>query len=99
VAHAVLVVACCDLLGDRDTRGWRSDADSQDPLSAAQDAFQSPPPGDVGVSVWNVPLDLGSTVGSSTNDLGVWVEQSCASSDNWPCTGITDRAVELHLEQ
>lgn len=80
------------------TRDWRSDADAEDPLSAAHDAFQSPSD-DVRVSVWNVPLDPRTSVGSSTDDLGAWVEEYCARSDNAPCTGINDRAVQLCLEK
>lgn len=57
------------------TRDWRSDADAEDPLSSAHDAFQSPSD-DVRVSVWNVPLDPRTSVGSSTDDLGAWVEET-----------------------
>jgi hypothetical protein len=78
--------------------GWRSDADAEDPLSAAHDTFQSPSD-DLRVSVWNVPLDPGARVESSSDDFIAWVEDYCARSHNSPCTGIDDRAIQLCLEE
>lgn len=51
------------------------------------------------MSVWNVPLDPRTSVGSSNDGLEAWVEEYCARSDNAPCTGINDRAVQLCLEK
>jgi len=78
------------------SRGWRSDVDTADWLSSAHDTFQSPG-GDVLVSVWNVPLDSGTSI-DSIADIEAWVETYCEESSNTPCAGIDDRAVELCLE-
>lgn len=61
------------------TRRWKSDADAEGPASAAHDTFRSPSD-DVRVSVWSVPLDPGTNVGSSTDDLEAWVEEYCERS-------------------
>ena len=51
------------------------------------------------MSVWNVPLDPRTSVHDSMPDIKAWVEDYCEASDNTPCTGIGDRAVELCLEK
>lgn len=78
------------------TRAWRLDTDARDPASAAYDSFRSPTD-DVRVSVWSVPLDRGMRI-NSLNALGAWAEKHCVETNNSPCDGIEDRAVELCIE-
>ena len=79
------------------TRKWRLDKDGTEFLSPAHEAFRSPE-GDVRVSVWAAPLDP-STREETTDYLEAWVEDYCEATENIPCTGIDDRAVELCLEK
>jgi hypothetical protein len=78
------------------SRSWGV-PDAGDPLSPAHDTFQSPFDA-VRVSVWQVPLDPGTDI-ESNGDIAAWVEEYCQGSSNSPCTGISDRAVELCLEK
>ena len=78
-------------------RRWRSDLDVADALSPAHERFRSSA-GDVGVSVWTAPLDP-ATREETTDYLVAWVEDYCEASENTPCSGIADRAVELCLEK
>ena len=82
------------------TRKWRLDTDGTDFLSPAHVAFRNPdgsPEGDVRVSVWTAPLDP-KTREETFAYLEAWVEDYCEATENTPCTGIADRAVELCLE-
>ena len=79
------------------TRKWRLDMDGTDFLSPAHEAFRSPE-GDVRVSVWAAPLDR-STREETSAYLQAWIEDYCEATENFPCTGIDDRAVELCLEK
>ena len=77
-------------------RNWRA-ADAGDPLSRAHDTFRSPADA-VRVSVWQVPLDPGTSI-DFIGDVEAWVEEYCEETGNTPCIGIDDRAVELCLEK
>jgi hypothetical protein len=72
-------------------------ADVGEPTSTAYDTFRSPTDS-VRVSVWQVPLEPGTSI-ESDDDIVAWVEEYCAESGSRPCTGIGDRAVELCLEK
>ena len=50
------------------------------------------------MSVWTAPLDP-STREETTAYVQAWVEDYCEATENLPCTGIDDRAVELCLEK
>jgi hypothetical protein len=80
------------------SRKWILDTDGKDFLSPAHEAFLSPS-GHIRVSVWNVPLEPGTSVHDSMSASRAWVEAYCQASGNTPCTGIADRAVELCLEK
>lgn len=78
------------------TRAWSPDTDAEHPASTAFDTFRSPSD-NVRVSVWSVPLDKGTSI-NSLDELGAWAEDHCAETNNSPCGGIQDRAVELCIE-
>ena len=50
------------------------------------------------MSVWTAPLDP-TTREETYGYLEAWVEDYCEATENTPCTGIEDRAVELCLEK
>jgi hypothetical protein len=75
---------------------WES-LDVGDAASRAHDTFQSPSDA-VRVSVWQIPLEPGTSI-ESNGDIETWVEGYCEESGNTPCDGINDRAVELCLEK
>lgn len=79
------------------SRSWEA-ADAGDPLgSPSHDAFRSPDD-DIRVSVWQVPLEPGTTI-ESREDFVAWAEEYCQESGSTPCSGIDDRAVDLCLEK
>ncbi len=80
------------------SRDWEWGTDAADALSPAHDAFRSAD-GTVRVSVWSVALDPGTRIDESIANIEAWVDDYCEKSDNTPCTGIDDRAVELCLER
>jgi hypothetical protein len=78
-------------------REWAA-ADVGDPLgSLSHDTFHSPDD-DIRVSVWQVPLEPGTTI-ESREDFVAWAEEYCEESGSAPCGGIDDRAVDLCLEK
>lgn len=82
---------------DAADRAWSWEVDARDWRSPAHETFFSADH-DIRVSAWSVPINPGTPAESAT-DLEAWVEDYCHRSGNSPCTGITDRAVELCQEQ
>ena len=85
------------------SRDWNWESDIQDPRSAAHETFISPD-GAIRLSAWYAPFDSNQPIqaGSpdvSRDDLVAWVEDYCEQSDNSPCDGIANRAVDLCLEK
>jgi hypothetical protein len=88
-------------------RNWSFETDAADPTSPAHDAFVDPS-GEIRVSAWEAPLDpegnaacrkvVERTCVETNAYLLAWVEDYCEASNNSPCTGIADRAVDLCLE-
>ena len=78
-------------------RAWEMDTDAPDWRSPAADDFIGPT-GQVRVSAWSVPADLGPEF-AGLAEVEAWIQDYCEKTDSVPCTGIHDRAVPLCLER
>lgn len=85
-------------------RDWRPpDAATLGAATPSLETFRSPTDS-VRVSVWNVPLDPGTSI-DSTADIEAWVKEYCQATQTTqattltPCSGIDDDAVELCVEK
>ena len=71
---------------------WTFEADGDDWLSTAQEAFFTSLGEGVRVGAWGVAAD------PATTDVATWVADYCEKTNNSPCTGIAARAVPLCIE-
>lgn len=78
-------------------RAWSFQADAENWLSPAEDAFLAPD-ASVRVAAWAVPLTAGQ-LNQSWPDVERWVIDYCERTKNTDCTTIHDRVVPLCIEK
>ncbi|MGI8928299.1 MAG: hypothetical protein ACR2H0_02365 [Candidatus Limnocylindrales bacterium] len=78
-------------------RAWVMGTDAGDPLSPAMDDFTAPD-GHVRVSAWSVPLDPGTVVDETYEEVQGWISDYCQVRGSPTCNGTLDAAVHLCVE-
>jgi hypothetical protein len=79
-------------------RAWDLETDAADWLSPAFDSFVAPE-GDLRVSVWSTPVDLGMNVTDSWAGIEPWFTTYCENSGGLVCPTILDGAIHLCFER